>query len=70
MSIQKTTQKYKKPHAHIPTHKNKTKQNKMSSKLGWGNWGGGGGGVKGQGNVIQNLITFSSARENRITQLL
>ena len=43
MSIQKTTQKYKKPHAHIPTHKNKTKQNKMSSKLGWGNWGGGGG---------------------------
>ena len=67
MSIQKTTQKYKKPHAHIPTHKNKTKQNKMSSKLGWGNWGGG---LKGQGNVIQNLVTFSSARENRITQLL
>ena len=49
MSIQKTTQKYKKPHAHIPTHKNKTKQNKMSSKLGWGNWGGGGGGVGGGG---------------------
>ena len=69
MSIQKTTQKYKKPHAHIPTHKNKTKQNKMSSKLGWGSWGGGGG-VKGQGNVIQNLMTFSSAREKRITQLL
>ena len=70
MSIQKTTQKYKKPHAHIPTHKNKTKQNKMSSKLGWGNWGGGGGGLKGPGNVNQNLVTFSSARENRITQLL
>lgn len=68
MSIQKTTQKYKKPHAHIPTHKNKTKQNKMSSKLGWGNWGG--GGLKGQGNVIQNLMTFTSAWENRITQLL
>ena len=51
MSIQKTTQKYKKPHAHIPTHKNKTKQNKMSSKLGWGNWGGGGGGG-GRGRVM------------------
>ena len=42
----------------------------MSSKLGWGSWGGGGRGVKGQGNVIQNLMTFSSAKEKRITQLL
>ena len=66
MSIQKTTQKYKKPHAHIPTQ-NKTKQNEL--KIGLGKLGGGGG-LKGQGNVIQNLVTFSSARENRITQLL
>ena len=66
MSIQKTTQKYKKPHAHIPTHKNKTKQNEL--KIGLGKLGG--GGVEGQGNVIQNLMTFSSTRENRITQLL
>ena len=42
MSIQKTTQKYKKPHAHIPTHKNKTKQNEL--KIGLGKLGGGGGG--------------------------
>ena len=41
----------------------------MSSKLGLGSWGGGRG-VKGQGNVIQNLMTFSSAKEKRITQLL
>ena len=68
MSIQKTTQKYKKT-TRIHTHtqkQNKTKQNEL--KIGLGKLGG--GGVKGQGNVIQNLMTFSSAREKRITQLL
>lgn len=68
MSIQKTTQKYKKTtRTHTHTQKqNKTKQNEL--KIGLGKLGG--GGVKGQGNVIQNLMTFSSAREKRITQLL
>lgn len=70
MSIQKTTQKYKKTtRTHTHTQKqNKTKQNEL--KIGLGKLGGGGRGVKGQGNVIQNLMTFSSAREKRITQLL